>query len=100
MTTTITTPVTATGIRDEALCAAACAALRYSGYRALERLACEVEGGVLTLSGVVASFYLKQVAQAALWKLPMLRAVNNLVQVAQARSDAGASPQRPLKSSA
>lgn len=67
---------------DEALSAAARSALRYSGYTALESLTCEVHGGVATISGVVSSFYLKQVAQAALLKLPMLRAVDNQVEVA------------------
>jgi hypothetical protein len=69
---------------DQALCAAASNALRYSGYRVLGGLRCEVQGGVVTLSGVVAFFYLKQVAQAALARLPIIRAVNNLVTVAQA----------------
>jgi len=82
MTTTPATPETTSGVGDEALCAAARSALRYSGYGALERLACEVRSGVVTLSGVVSSFYIKQMAQAALLKLPMLRAVDNQVRVA------------------
>ena len=69
--------------QDEAICAAARNALRYSGYRVHENLCCEVRDGVVTLSGAVTSFYLKQMAQAALSKLPMIQAVSNLVTVTQ-----------------
>jgi hypothetical protein len=42
---------------------------------------CEVSGGVARLSGVVPSFYLKAVAQAALLSLTDLKGVANRVEV-------------------
>lgn len=40
-------------------------ALKSTGYRVLSLLVCEVTGDTIVLSGVVTSFYLKQVAQSA-----------------------------------
>jgi BON domain len=39
------------------------AELRQSPYGAIRTVACQMNGGVLTLSGSVPSYYLKQVAQ-------------------------------------
>jgi len=48
-------------------------ALRNSGYRLLSLIECESINGVIVLSGVVGSFYFKQVAQEA-----VLRVFRNL----------------------
>lgn len=57
------------------------AALRLSGYRELSQLDCEVVDDVVILSGVVSSYYLKQVAQAAILALETARAVENRLEV-------------------
>ena len=51
--------------------------LRSSGYPLLGRLACEVADGVVTLSGDVPTFHLKQVAQAVLLQVGAVRRVRN-----------------------
>jgi hypothetical protein len=60
---------------------AAQAALCASGYRALGRLKCEVNAGVVAVSGVLPSYHLKQMAQAILLRLAHVREVKNLVEV-------------------
>lgn len=61
---------------------AAEAALKSSGYQAVARLGCEVlDGGVVFLSGVVSSFYHKQVAQAVVLRLDAVNRVENRVEV-------------------
>lgn len=61
---------------------AAEAALKSSGYQAVARLGCEVlDGGVVFLSGVVSSFYHKQVAQAVVLRLNAVNRVENRVEV-------------------
>jgi hypothetical protein len=55
--------------------------LRSSGYAALRGLRCEVTETFLTVTGVVPSYYLKQMAQALLQPLDGLRGVTNLVEV-------------------
>jgi hypothetical protein len=52
-----------------------------SGYAALRGLRCEVTEAVLTVTGVVPSYYLKQMAQTLLQRLDGLRGVTNLVEV-------------------
>lgn len=44
-------------------------ALDNCGYRVLSRLECNLSDGAVVLSGVVTSFYYKQVAQAAVRRL-------------------------------
>lgn len=66
---------------DDRLRAAALALLRCSGYRPLARLNCEVRDGRAVLTGVVPSFYLKQLAQELLLRLEELRGVLNLLEV-------------------
>jgi hypothetical protein len=72
--------------RDDRLCGAALGLLRSSGYRPLVRLNCEVHDGRAVLSGVVPTFYLKQLAQALLLRLGELQGVKNLVEVRPAGS--------------
>jgi hypothetical protein len=70
--------------RDEELGYAARSALRDSGYGSIRALECRVEGEVVTVSGVVPSFSLKQLAQAILRKLGGAHRVKNLVGVREA----------------
>jgi len=65
---------------DELLRLAASNALRSRGY-GLAKLQCEVSAGVVTLSGAVPSFFLKQMAQEAVLRMAHVREVRNLVQV-------------------
>jgi len=68
----------------ETLRAAALDALRSSGYLVLRSLACEVQAGVVTVSGRVPRFHLKQVAQAVLLRLSLFRGVRNCIEVGAA----------------
>ena len=56
-------------------------ALASSKYTSIRRLSCSVSQGVVELSGTVPSFYLKQLAQAAIMQLSSEAMVRNLVQV-------------------
>ncbi len=75
----LTEPLTAA--QDDLVRAAVAASLRSSGYLLLRDLHCEVADGVVTISGRVPSFHLKQVAQSVLMKVEAVRAVNNRVEV-------------------
>jgi hypothetical protein len=57
------------------------AALATSKYTSIRRLSCSVSEGVVEISGTVPSFYLKQLAQAAIMQLSAEATVRNLVQV-------------------
>jgi len=67
--------------QEDRLSQAAITALRLSGYRLLTKLECEVAAGVVTISGAVPSFFLKQRAQEVLLRLAHVREVRNLVRV-------------------
>jgi hypothetical protein len=71
----------ATSAGDRKLRAAVIEALTRSRYGALRRLDCRVLGGVVEISGTVSSFYLKQLAQAAVLELASAGTVRNLVEV-------------------
>jgi osmotically-inducible protein OsmY len=58
--------------------------LHSSAYEQLRKLQCEVNDGVVTLSGAVQSFYLKQMAQEAVIRLDRVRNVINRVEVRRA----------------
>jgi hypothetical protein len=66
---------------DRQVYQAAVEALAGSKYPALHRLSCTVSGGVVELSGTVPSFYLKQLAQAAIMQIERVDGVRNLVAV-------------------
>jgi len=51
------------------------------GYQQLNGIKCEVEGSVLTLSGQLKSFYLKQIAQTVAVNIPGVSSVENLIEV-------------------
>ena len=67
--------------RDRQLRAAAATALATSKYAALHKLDCRVSDGVVEITGTVGSFYLKQLAQAAVLQLYPSATVCNLVHV-------------------
>jgi hypothetical protein len=60
--------------------------LRQSPYPALHELSCEFSGGILTLRGKVASYHLKQLAQAAVIAVPGVIEVHNRVEVIGTRT--------------
>jgi hypothetical protein len=66
---------------DRKLYNAAVAALAGSKYTALRQLNCSVAGGVIEITGTVSSFYLKQLAQAAVLQVEQVGSVRNLVEV-------------------
>jgi osmotically-inducible protein OsmY len=59
-----------------------------NAYLALRNVSCAYEGGVLTLRGSLPSYYLKQVAQAAVASLDGVGRVVNEIEVGPARSPA------------
>jgi hypothetical protein len=67
--------------QDGQIRAAATAAFGSAQYAALRSLTCLVSEGVAEITGTVPSFYLKQMAQAAVLQLPGVRSVRNLVEV-------------------
>ena len=67
--------------RDRKIYIVAMAALSGSQYGALRKLTCQVCDGVVEISGTVPSFYLKQLAQAAVLRLNPSGAIRNLVKV-------------------
>jgi osmotically-inducible protein OsmY len=66
---------------DRQLRHAATAALADSKYLPLRGLRCSVSEGVIVISGTVPSFYLKQLAQAAVMQIEQVGKVRNLVEV-------------------
>ena len=56
-------------------------ALRASGYRALQSVRCDVEECDIVLSGVVPSYFLKQMAQTILLRHRGMRRIRNLLLV-------------------
>ncbi|HEY7428506.1 MAG TPA: BON domain-containing protein [Gemmataceae bacterium] len=67
--------------RSDLLHDAVLAALRSSGYRLLWDLECEVRDDLVTLTGVLPSFYLKQMAQTIAMGVDQVREVRNGVEV-------------------
>ena len=57
------------------------AELASSPYAALRQVRCTLEGDVLTLSGRVPSFYLKQMAQRSAIDEPAIEKIVNLIEV-------------------
>ena len=78
-----TAPRSASSEPDESDPAALVAArLRGSGYPFLRSVSCAFREGLLTLSGTVPTFHLKQVAQELAAHTPGVRQVTNGLQVA------------------
>ena len=55
--------------------------LRKSGYHQLHLVSCDFHEGVLTLSGYVSSFHLKQIAQTLIRGLDGIKEVDNCLEV-------------------
>jgi osmotically-inducible protein OsmY len=55
--------------------------LRHNSYLALKNVSCEYRAGVLTLRGCLPSYYLKQMAQAAVAQIDGVERVVNEIQV-------------------
>jgi osmotically-inducible protein OsmY len=55
--------------------------LRAKPYGALRRIKCEYRDGVLTLRGIVSTYYLKQIAQEAVATLDGIERVDNRIDV-------------------
>jgi len=51
------------------------------GYPQLKEIQCEADGDVMILSGVLKSFYLKQIAQTVAINVPGVSSVRNLIEV-------------------
>ncbi len=76
---------------DRLLHAAATEVLANSKYTPIRQLTCQVAQGVVELAGTVPSFYLKQLAQAALLQLEPSCQIHNRVVVA----DSWLTPEAP-----
>jgi hypothetical protein len=61
------------------------ARLQHSAYLELRRVRCDLHNGVITLTGHVSSYYLRQLAQAAMLGLDGIRAISNCLEVIPAR---------------
>jgi osmotically-inducible protein OsmY len=67
--------------RDKSLAEAAQRILRDSPYHSIRQLQCRCHDGVLTLSGDVASFHLKQLSQIAVQHLDGVERIRNVIEV-------------------
>jgi osmotically-inducible protein OsmY len=67
--------------RDIQLRASVLDALKAMPYAALRNLTCRVSEGTAEITGTVPTFYLKQLAQAAVLQLSGVRIVRNLIEV-------------------
>ena len=56
--------------------------LQHSPYRAIRRISCEFDAGVLILQGRVATFHYKQLAQVAVAEIEGVLKIRNDIQVA------------------
>lgn len=56
-------------------------ALRDCGYRDLRGLRCEYQDGTATIRGHVGSYFLKQMAQAVVGRVPGVTCINNQLHV-------------------
>jgi len=55
--------------------------LRRSGYRALSDVTCDVTDGVVSLSGVVPTFFMKQIAQTIILRMGTVERLANQLEV-------------------
>jgi len=59
--------------------------LRSNSYLALRNIRCEAQGRVLVLSGCLPSYYLKQIAQAAVAQIEGVERIDNRIEVLVAK---------------
>jgi osmotically-inducible protein OsmY len=74
------------GADDDSMRTAAQALFQSSDYVALRRLRCEVTDAVVIVSGILPSYFLKQMAQTVIQRLEGIQSVLNLVEVRQSDS--------------
>ena len=55
--------------------------LQHSPYRAIRRISCEFDAGVLVLRGHVATFHYKQLAQVAVAEIEGVERIRNNIEV-------------------
>jgi osmotically-inducible protein OsmY len=55
--------------------------LQHSPYRAIRRITCEFDAGVLSLQGRVATFHYKQLAQVAVSEIEGVKQIRNNIEV-------------------
>jgi osmotically-inducible protein OsmY len=70
-----------TGFRPADVTERAESELRRNAYFALKNIACEYREGVLTLTGCLPTYYLKQVAQEAISRIDGVERVENRIEV-------------------
>ncbi len=80
----VTTDVPDAGVAERAE-----SELRRNGYVALKNIACEYREGVLTLTGCLPTYYLKQMAQEAVARLDHVDRVENRIEVVSPSRRAG-----------
>jgi osmotically-inducible protein OsmY len=66
---------------DEEITSLAQQQIRQGSYLQLRHLSCEVIDGCVTLGGVLGSYWLKQVAQSAVQRVPGIQRVRNEIVV-------------------
>ena len=64
---------------------AAASSLRTGPYPVLRNISCRCESGQLTLTGAVGSFYLKQIAQTIVARVPGVGRIDNRLEVLSSR---------------
>lgn len=64
---------------------AAASSLRSGPYPVLRNISCRCESGQLTLTGAVGSFYLKQIAQTIVARVPGVGRIDNRLEVLSSR---------------
>lgn len=72
---------TLANLEEHPVVATAQESLRASGYTCLNRIECQFDDGTLILSGMVASYYQKQVAQSAVMKVDGVERLVNQIEV-------------------
>lgn len=72
------------GSGDE-IARAAASSLRTGPYPVLRNISCQCESGQLTLTGAVGSFYLKQIAQTIVARVPGVGRIDNRLEVLSSR---------------
>ena len=76
-------PTTLGGLVSAATLADVEQSLRQSGYGELQFVRCVMDGGNVTLQGIVSSFHMKQVAQIMARRIAGVRTVKNEITVSR-----------------
>lgn len=84
-------PLTCETETDQCLLNAVRSGLQKSGYRSLSNLDCFVQAGEVVLSGVVPTYFMKQLAQAIVLRIGQVKAMKNHLEVQYAIGESVAS---------